>query len=639
MSSSVLKTVPLRDTPAVSPRGRLLVVDDVFENRNLLSRYLKRRGFDIVEACDGEEALRLMDRDDFDLVLLDVMMPGIGGMETLRRIREARSADLLPVVMVTAKAMSEDVVEALGFGANDYVTKPLDLPVVLARVETQVERRRAAQAAEDAKLDLAHDKEDLELSLAERNAKLAKANAQLRDEIARRVAADERSTYLAYHDALTGLANRHACDERLPELLRAARAQGHCLAVLFLDLDGFKNVNDALGHAVGDALIKDVAETMREVIGARDHLVRLGGDEFCIIHDVEEAVAETSGASLAQRLLDAICRGRHVEGHQVHIGVSIGLAFDCATVERADELLKRADVAMYRAKSEGRGVWRRFHDDMDREIQDRRLLELDLRNALLHGEFELHYQPIVDLRSNELSGFEALLRWDRNGEGLIPPDRFIPLAEETGLILQIGEWVLRRACEEASTWPPGLRIAVNVSSLQFRSRRLLSTVVNALASTGLAATRLELELTETALLCNSADTLGVLKQLRELGVRLSMDDFGTGYSSLSYFRTFQFDKVKIDRSFVSGCAAEGNGRAIVRAVVGLGDSFGVTTTAEGVETEEQLAYLRDEGCQEVQGFLFGAGLTAAAAKVIIARYAARPPSAEQPIMIREGDTQ
>ena len=636
MLSPVLKTAPISEVPSANPRGRLLIVDDVFENRNLLSRYLKKRGFAITEACDGEEALRLVDQNKFDLILLDIMMPGIGGMETLRRLRLTQSGDLLPIIMVTAKAMSEDVVEALGCGANDYVTKPLDLPVVLARVEGQVERCRAARAAEDATLHLRHDKADLEDSLAERNANLAKTNAQLRGEMARRVAADERSTYLAYHDALTGLSNRHACDERLPELLRAARAQGHCLAVLFLDLDGFKNVNDALGHAVGDALIKDVAETMREVIGDKDYLARLGGDEFCVIHVVEAEAAETSGANLAQSLIDAICCGRHVEGHQVHIGVSIGLALDCATIDKADELLKRADVAMYRAKSEGRGVWKRFHDEMDQEIQERRLLELDLRNALVRGEFELHYQPIVDLRTNELSGFEALLRWNRNGEGLIPPDRFIPIAEETGLILQIGEWVLRRACEEAATWPPGLRIAVNVSSLQFRSRRLVSTVLSALASTGLSAARLELELTETALLCKSADTLGVLTQLRELGVRLSMDDFGTGYSSFSYFRTFQFDKVKIDRSFVSGCAAESDGRAIVRAVVGLGDSFGLTTTAEGVETQEQLAYLRSEGCQEVQGFLFGAGLTAAAAKAIIARYAERPPSPEQPIMIGPG---
>lgn len=589
------------------PSGRILIVDDVPDNRDILTRRLRRRAFETMEASDGLEALRLLETETFDVVLLDVMMPNISGIEVLQRIRTRFSPSVLPVIMVTAKGETSDIVDALDLGANDYVTKPINFAVVLARVTSQIERRRTASALQRSNEVLHHT-----------NARLIKVNEQLRDEISRRHESDEKSTYLAYHDSLTGLGNRHACDERLPELLRLTRMTGKGLAVLFLDLDGFKNVNDALGHAIGDALLRDIASAMHGAVESSDFLIRLGGDEFCVLHVSDDPL--TSAAKLGETLIHTISKDRVVEGQQIFIGASVGIAVADDDVTDSTELLKRADLAMYRAKADGRGVWRPFQSGMDESVRYRRTVELDLRDALARGEFELFYQPIVDLEKDRISGFEALLRWNRRSRGYLPPDKFIGLAEETGLIVPIGDWVLRRACEDAATWPSDLRVAVNVSPVQFRNKHLLTSLLNTLASSRLAPERLELEITESVLLHNSTDNLQVLRECRELGVRLSMDDFGTGYSSLGYFRSFQFDKVKIDRSFISEIAEPNEGRAIVRAVIGLGRSFGMTTLAEGVETKEQLEFLREEGCREVQGFLFGAAQPATKVSEVLMRY-------------------
>lgn len=571
--------------------GRILIVDDIADNRNLLARRLKSRNFETVEACGGYEALKQIEQSTFDTVLLDVMMPDITGTEVLRRLRERYSANVLPVIMVTAKVQSEDLIEALDLGANDYITKPIDFPVVLARVTTQIERRRTALALEISKK-----------SLVEHNARLLEANARLQEEIALRLEADSKSTFLAYHDSLTGLANRHACDERLPELMSSIQSAGKGLAVLLLDLDGFKNINDALGHPTGDALIKSVAAAMLGAVQQDDLLIRLGGDEFCIVHISAEP--ETTAVALAERLIKIVRETRIIEGNEIFVGVSVGIAVLDAMVKEASELLKRADTAMYCAKLDGRGVWRMFRDEMGEAQRRRHMMQLDLRNAIQRSEFDLHFQPIINLKTGRISCFEALLRWSRRPDGPIAPDQFIPLAEDTGLIVPIGDWVLRRACEEAARWPQDIRIAVNVSPVQFRGKHILTSLVSALARSGVAPERLELEITESVMLRNSEETIEIMKECRALGIRLAMDDFGTGYSSLAYLSAFRFDKVKIDRSFISG---EGSMQdsAVVRAIVGLGKSFGMTTTAEGVETDEQLAYLLGEGCCEGQGYLLG----------------------------------
>jgi diguanylate cyclase (GGDEF)-like protein/PAS domain S-box-containing protein len=408
-------------------------------------------------------------------------------------------------------------------------------------------------------------------------------------------------SHMARHDALTNLPNRTLFREQLENGLRRVRRNEH-VAVLFLDLDHFKGVNDSLGHPIGDDLLRDVGKRLTDCVREGDTVCRLGGDEFAIIQVGEDPVA--SPTSLANRLIGAISAPYEIQGHQITIGVSIGIAVSPADGSDPDQLLKNADLALYRAKAEGRGIFHFFEIGMDARAQARRLLEVDLRAAISRNEFVVYYQPIQHLTDERVVGFEALLRWNHPLRGLIAPLNFIPLAEETGLIVPIGEWVLRTACRDAVKWSQDVCVAVNLSPAQFKNRKLVDSVISALAESGLAAYRLELEITETVLLQDSDATLATLNKLRALGVRISMDDFGTGYSSLSYLRSFPFDKIKIDRSFVSELASRDGSMAIIRAVTGLGKSLGISTTAEGVETDEQLALLRLEGCTEVQGYLF-----------------------------------
>jgi diguanylate cyclase (GGDEF)-like protein len=371
----------------------------------------------------------------------------------------------------------------------------------------------------------------------------------------------------------------------------------HCL-----DLDHFKSVNDTLGHPVGDLLLKAVAERLGRCVGEDALVARLGGDEFAVIQPI--AAGPNEAGELASRLIAAVAAPYEVQGNEVVIGASIGIALAPDDGETADVLLRNADMALYRAKAEGRGTSHFFESEMDRRIQARRSLELDLRKAFVNGEFELYYQPLVNLGSNAVTGFEALLRWRHPERGMVSPVEFIPLAEEIGLIVPLGEWVLRQACMQAASWPGDVKVAVNLSPAQFRSRGVVQAVISALAHSGLRPQRLELEITESVLLGETEANLATLHQLREIGTRISMDDFGTGYSSLSYLRSFPFDKIKIDRSFVRELVQRPDCVAIVRAVTGLGASLGIATTAEGVETPEQLERLRREGCTEVQGYLF-----------------------------------
>ena len=393
------------------------------------------------------------------------------------------------------------------------------------------------------------------------------------------------------------------------------------MAVLCLDLDRFKPVNDTLGHPVGDALLRAVAARLLACVREGDTAARLGGDEFAVLQ-AGAGQPEAAGA-LARRLVEALSAPYEVLGHQVVVGASVGVALAPGDGRDPDELLKRADMALYRAKADGRGTFRSFEPGMDARLQARRLLELDLRKALAAGELELHYQPLVDLRTGAVSALEALLRWRHPARGLVPPGEFVPLAEEIGLIVPVGGWVLRRACADAAGWPGGVRVAVNLSAAQFRGRELVAAVVGALAAAGLAPARLELEITETVLLRDGEATLATLRELRALGVRIAMDDFGTGYSSLGYLRSFPFDKIKIDRCFVRDLGASADCEAIVRAVTGLGGSLGIATTAEGVETEEQLERLRAEGCDEAQGFHLGRPMPAADVRALLDRGDAR----------------
>jgi diguanylate cyclase (GGDEF)-like protein len=421
------------------------------------------------------------------------------------------------------------------------------------------------------------------------------------EDITDRREAEAQIAHMAHHDALTGLPNRVLLRERLDAALAHAQP-GNPIAVLYLDLDHFKSINDTLGHGVGDELLKEVAARLCGCLGEADTVARLGGDEFAIIQIGIDSPSEVAG--LAARIRDALTMPYELDGHQVPADVSIGISLAPDDTLDPDQLLKNADMALYRSKADGRGTYRFFEPQMDERVRARRTLELDLRNAIANGEFELYFQPVVNLARNEISACETLLRWHHPTRGMVPPAEFIPVAEETGLINQIGEWVLRQACREAATWPTNIAVAVNLSPVQFKNQNLALLIVSALGDSGLSAGRLELEITEAVLLQNSEATLATLHRLRELGVRIAMDDFGTGYSSLSYLRSFPFDKIKIDRSFINDIDEKDESGAIVQAVTSLASRLKIVTTAEGVETHAQLRMVQDLGCTEMQGYFY-----------------------------------
>ncbi len=412
---------------------------------------------------------------------------------------------------------------------------------------------------------------------------------------------EERLAHQAHHDALTGLPNREKFRERMDEELKRA-LRGGSFALLCLDLDGFKSVNDTLGHAAGDELLKHVAERLRNCVRETDTIARLGGDEFAVIQiSTGQPVDATT---LARRICKAVRAPITLGDNEVVVETSIGIAIAPKDGIGQEQLLKNADMALYRAKRDGRGTYCFFEQEMEVSVQDRHTLGLDLRKALAQDELQLHYQPLLNLENDRISGFEALLRWRHPERGMVPPSEFIPIAEETGQISQIGEWVLRQACSDAADWPEDIKIAVNVSPVQFQRGNLLQVVGSALTATGLSPSRLELEVTESVLLQDEEETLDILHRLHDLGLRISMDDFGTGYSSLSYLRSFPFDKIKIDATFVRDLSEDNDGIGIVQAVVGFASRLGAETTAEGVETDEQLAIIRADGCTEAQGYLF-----------------------------------
>lgn len=421
------------------------------------------------------------------------------------------------------------------------------------------------------------------------------------EDITERQRSEGRIAHMARHDALTDLPNRVLLREQLEHELKRVK-RGECLAMLCLDLDQFKNVNDTLGHPIGDQLLQLVAERLRGCTREPDTIARLGGDEFAII--MTQMEESTDAAILAKRIRNSIIKPYHIEGHQILTDISIGISVAPFDAVEPDPLLRNADMALYGAKADGRGTYRFFEPEMNIRMKARRELETELRKALISKEFELHYQPLVDLRSNEVNGFEALIRWNHPKRGLILPGEFIPLAEETGLIVPLGEWALKTACYEAVEWPDHVKVAVNLSSVQLNNRNMLNFVMEALAESGMPARKLQLEITESVLLQNTFSTLATLHELRKLGVQIALDDFGTGYSSLSYLRSFPFDKIKIDRSFIQDLSNGAQPVAIVEAVANLAKCLNMSSTAEGVETQHQMDLLQSIGCTEMQGYLF-----------------------------------
>jgi len=448
------------------------------------------------------------------------------------------------------------------------------------------------------------------------------------EDVTERRRAEQRITHLAHYDALTDLPNRTLFHERLKRELTHV-APDRQLAVLYIDIDEFKSVNDSLGHMIGDELLKSVAVSLRSCVRETDFVARLGGDEFAVVQTGITDPSEVTG--LVHRIFEAIRMPYECLGHQVTTDASIGIALAPRDGSDLDQILKNADLAMYAAKAAGRRTYRFFDPAMEAEVRARRILEMDLRQAVTDGGFEVYYQPCLSLRDDRITGCEALVRWRHPGRGMISPADFIPVAEETGLINQLGEWVLTSACREAATWPDHVRLAVNVSPVQFKSGTLALKVIAALAASGLAAGRLELEITEAVLIRDDDAALAILHQLRDIGVRIALDDFGTGYSSLSYLQRFPFDKIKIDRCFVTDLASPEGSSSIVQAVVNIAADRHMTTTAEGVETEQQREALRALGCSEMQGYLFSAPKPAAEVRKLLLTHRQGQTSKRKPI--------
>ena len=667
----------------------LLLVDDDPTNRDLLSRRLKRAGYHTELAGDGFEALEVLAKRDVDLVLLDSMMPGMSGVELLRQLRQRFSPARLPIIMVTAVGESERVVEALNLGANDYISKPVDFPVALARIKAQLERKHseesliesveryalAARGTNDGLWDW--DLENQRVYYSPRwKAMLGYQETEIGDSPAEwlsRVHKDDRTLLdaeLAAHwasnsecaiehrvrhkdgtyrwmlnrgviqrnaegkairmagsqtditgtkafDALTGLPNRTLFSETLTACLeRVAQDASYPFAVLLLDLDRFKVVNDSLGHTAGDELLVHVAQRLRAVVrcappssrgAGHDLIARLGGDEFAIL--LENVDAE-GAAHIAERIRESIHAAFKLESREVFTTVSIGIAPGSAAYRTPDEVLRDADTAMYKAKSLGRSRFEIFDGTMRAQAMAQLELESDLRRAVDNQEFVLYYQPKVSLKTDQIVGVEALLRWHHPARGLVLPDEFIPVAEETGLIVPIGLWVLREACIAMRRWhaefpmTPPLEVSVNVSVRQFREPDLRAQIAAILAETKLAPSTLQLEITESVLMDDFDAVARLLGELKSLGVGLKIDDFGTGYASLKCLNRLPFDVLKIDRSFVVNMTENNGTTGTVRTILLLAENLGMEVVAEGIERKEQLTQLRSLHCDYGQGFYF-----------------------------------
>jgi diguanylate cyclase (GGDEF)-like protein len=424
------------------------------------------------------------------------------------------------------------------------------------------------------------------------------------EDITERRRAEAEIVHLARHDVLTGLANRAEFNARLEEASRRLKRNGGNLAVMMIDLDRFKAVNDTLGHLAGDQLLSEVARRLQSTVRDTDVLARLGGDEFAIIQ--EGGADQREGAvALALRIIEAISVPFDLNGQQVEVGTSIGIALAPEDGVEPDELLRRADLALYSVKSSGRNDFCLFRNEMLEIVNTQQSAERELREAIAQRQFELHYQPVVDVKTRELRGVETLVRWRHPDKGMIAPDHFIPLAESTGLIVPLGEWILNQACADAANWPADVKVAINISAIQFKKGNLFEVILSALVKTGLQPERLELEITETSLLENQDAHLTTIRQLKNLGLSIALDDFGTGFSSINYLTIFPFDKIKIDKSFTKGILSRADCKAVVACSLALAKGLGIVTTVEGIETEEQFEYMRAAGVELAQGYLFG----------------------------------
>ncbi len=671
--------------------SRLLIVDDNEMNRDMLARRLARKGYVIGLAESAKELLQRVKEDGIDLVLLDIEMPEVSGLDALQALRESYSPIELPIIMVTAKNQSDDIVKALEMGANDYLTKPVDFPVALARIGTQLSHKQAQEALRESeeryalaargandglwdwnlvtgavyfsprwKAMLGFLEDEIDDRLEEWLGRIHDADRErVKEEIAahqrgltphfesehrllhkdggfrwmlsRGLAVQDRAgkplrmagsqtdiTERKVSDPLTALPNRLLFIDRLGRLIKhSQRRKDHLFAVLFLDLDGFKMINDSLGHLVGDQLLVGVAMRLEKCLRSSDTVARLGetftvarlgGDEFTILLDDLKEPADANRT--ADRLMKALAPPFLLAGKEVFTSISIGITLSNTAYEQPEDMLRDADTAMYRAKSLGKARYEVFDADMRASVMARLQLETDLRRALERNEFRNFYQPIVSLESGRIVGFEALMRWQHPTRGMIAPDEFIFVAEETGLIREIGWWSLREACQQMSNWRAGskgyagLTMSVNLSAKQLLQPHLVEDMDKLLRETALPSEALKLEITESAVMADPAAAVEMLQRIKSLGIRLAIDDFGTGYSSLSYLHRFPLDTLKIDRSFISGNGAGEGGIEIARTIMPMAKNLRLDVVAEGVETIEQVTLLKKLQCKYAQGYYF-----------------------------------
>jgi diguanylate cyclase (GGDEF)-like protein/PAS domain S-box-containing protein len=685
--------------------GSLLVVDDSEANRDLLCRRLAHKGYTTTAATGGRQALERVGAQRFDLVLLDIMMPDLDGLSVLKTLRQTYSASELPIIMVTAKQESADIVEALDLGANDYVTKPIDFPVVLARVRTQLSHKRAEAALReseeryalamqgasdglwdwnlasseiyvsprwkatlgiaehediskpDAWFSLVHpeDRARLHADIAshcqgrtphfENEHRLLHTDGAYRWMLSRGVAvrdAEGRAYRMAgsltditerkVTDGLTGLPNRLLFMDRLRQAIaHAQRRQNYLFAVLFFDVVRFKVINDSLGPAMGDQLLIAVAQRLEHGLRRGDTVTRLGtshtvarlaSDKFIILLDDLTDISDAT--RIAERLQRELAAPFVIETHEMYLSSRLGIALSTTGYERPEDVLRDAELALHRVKARGTVGYEVFDTGMHARAMARLQVETDLRRAVESQGFCVYYQPIVTLSTGRIGGFEALIRWQHPERGLVSPGEFIPVAEETGLILPVGAWVLQEACRQMRLWQnqfptdSPLFISVNLSGKQFAQPDLIDQIVGTLQETGLAASSVKLEITESVLMDNPTAITPICEQLRALGVHLSLDDFGTGYSSLSYLHRFPLDTLKIDRSFVSRMDTDSEGHAIVQTIITLAHQLGMDVVAEGIESAQHLLRLRDLGCEYGQGYFVSKPLDADMAETLLA---------------------
>lgn len=593
----------------------ILIVDNDPTNLRLLANALTAGDYIFRCAKNGYMALVEAQREPPDLILLDVKMPDISGFEVCSKLKGNPLTSEIPVIFLSALNEAIDKIRAFEVGGVDYITKPFHSEEVLARVKNHI----ALQAA---KAEIRQFNDELELRIQERTIQLEKANRELQREITERQIAEELLIYNALHDSLTGLPNRILFVDRAEMLLKKSkRNHDYVFALLFLDFDRFKLINDSLGHMVGDQLLIAISQLLQDSVRMSDTIARLGGDEFTIllddIHDVSEPLI------VAERIQQALKSPIVVEGFTVFTSVSIGIAVSSIEYVSSSELLRDADIAMYRAKERG-GCYEIFNPGMHVEMRNRLQLENDLRRAIEQKEFLVYYQPIISLQTGELVGFEALIRWQHPERGLVSPIQFIPVAEDTGLIVEIGEWVMHESCRQLRIWQEQypkskpLKISVNLASKQIKSLDLLVKIDRILAETGLDGSYLRLEITESMLMEYGAETINLLLEIQARNIQLSIDDFGQGYSSLSYLHRLPVDTLKIDRAFVSQMHLNSESFEIVRTITTLAHTLSMDIVAEGLETVEQFVTLRELGCEFAQGYLFAPPLNAQSASEEIA---------------------